>query len=694
MNFLNVNKLIWTISLLIMIGLLKINPAFSFTDEKRVENISRISHPAYRMTNLWYGTRNPWNRDNTRIMMFEETATYNPPGYGTQTGRGAVWGFVSELKAASGGTLAEYQLAARPLYDTSTKSPYMEWSVIPGEENIIYALFKTIKKLKKMNLDTQTTTDVISYDPGDGTIVTNARIIGWTADNTLIVNFDDETSGSGGFEINVVTNTRTRYSKFPDMCSAEGVRWPFWGHGHNDLSPDGLYHARYGKYYRVYDNDYQNNKCGEVGDPSYANSYFDNVNNILNNKLSHVSWLASNYWFLASDVSDQLSSPYKGLYRIVQVFFDRATKQFIHNELWSGISAGIRLESGCSGSGCYRNFMATPHVTVRPDGNQMMFQSTDGKWGYDDYVNDNSLYSNWGAEGVFIADLATASGAQACTDFTYTAWSECQPSGKKTRSVISSIPTGCSGGKQPEIEQVCTYNPANPAYNIPKTPVSPIINGNLSEFASVNAISFSPSSGGNTVTVRALRDSEALYLGISVTDTQLNATVNTRDGSVWNDDSIEWFIDTLNNGGGAGTPNSAYMLPDDYQGIVNILGTQYDSQGTTLGAPSGTWNGSWQVAVKLNGTTDNNTDIDSGYTVEIKIPWKSIGYSTAPSDDTIVGMSFAVNDKDASSSSGIMWPNISAGNQNASNWQKIMLSGTVAVVDTISPAPPLLLSVK
>ena len=136
------------------------------------------------------------------------------------------------------------------------------------------------------------------------------------------------------------------------------------------------------------------------------------------------------------------------------------------------------------------------------------------------------------------------------------------------------------------------------------------------------------------------------------------------------------------------------MRPDDYQGIVNIINGKYDSQGTVPGTPTSSWDGLWQSAVKLTGSNNNNSDIDSGYTIEIKIPWTSIGFSTAPSSDTIVGMSFAVDDKDASSFSSIMWPNLLVANQNASNWQKVTLSGSFAVVDSTPPAPPIALMIQ
>lgn len=282
---------------------------------------------------------------------------------------------------------------------------------------------------------------------------------------------------------------------------------------------------------------------------------------------------------------------------------------------------------------------------------------------------------------------------QTCTSFTYSTWNECQSSNTQTRVMTSASPSGCTGGN-PVLTQSCNYDPGPSGHIILKTNSSPTIDGNLGEYALANSLSFSPSSGGNTVTVRTLWNSEALYLGIIVTDTQLNASVVSRDGSVWEDDGVEWFIDTYNDGGGSNNPNAAYMRPDDYHGIVNILNAKYDSQGTVSGAPSGSWNGTWQSAVKINGTNNSNSDNDTGYSIEIKIPWTSIGYSSAPNADISVGMSFAVNDKDASGIASFMFPNIVTAFENASKWQSVMLSGTLATVDTTPPAPPIALMIQ
>ena len=43
-----------------------------------------------------------------------------------------------------------------------------------------------------------------------------------------------------------------------------------------------------------------------------------------------------------------------------------------------------------------------------------------------------------------------------CTSFTYSSWSVCQSNGQKTRTVVSSSPSGCTGGS-PLLTWSCTY---------------------------------------------------------------------------------------------------------------------------------------------------------------------------------------------------------------------------------------------
>ncbi len=50
--------------------------------------------------------------------------------------------------------------------------------------------------------------------------------------------------------------------------------------------------------------------------------------------------------------------------------------------------------------------------------------------------------------------------ALACTNFTYSDWSDCLQGGLRTRTINSSLPANCDGGN-PTVSETCTYTPAN-----------------------------------------------------------------------------------------------------------------------------------------------------------------------------------------------------------------------------------------
>jgi hypothetical protein len=80
---------------------------------------------------------------------------------------------------------------------------------------------------------------------------------------------------------------------------------------------------------------------------------------------------------------------------------------------------------------------------------------------------------------------------------------------------------------------------------------------------------------------------------------ELVAKVHQRDGDVWNDDCLEFFLDTNRD-------RKMY-----YQFDINPIGTVYD--GTGVGQKN--YNADVQVATSRD---------DKGWTVELAIPWKDL----------------------------------------------------------------------
>src|SRR6476660_2812853 len=109
------------------------------------------------------------------------------------------------------------------------------------------------------------------------------------------------------------------------------------------------------------------------------------------------------------------------------------------------------------------------------------------------------------------------------------------------------------------------------AYDIVK--VSPMtIDGNLSEWANITAISMADNSGrtggvDNTAKVKLAWDDTYLYAAYDVTDTELLALQTARDAAnIYQDDAVELYIDPQGDGAAASS-----MTATDYQFMSNIL---------------------------------------------------------------------------------------------------------------------------
>src|SRR5690554_1499078 len=135
------------------------------------------------------------------------------------------------------------------------------------------------------------------------------------------------------------------------------------------------------------------------------------------------------------------------------------------------------------------------------------------------------------------------------------------------------------------------------------------------------------------VTVKMYRGDEALFFFFDVLDDNLLTQGNANDDSVTRSDSIELYLDTLNNGGR--TPQS-----DDYQFNFGIHNKTRIMQGS--GSNWGNWNGLIDYEVKLNGTLNDGLDgNDIGYSVEVMVPYSQINIQK----DSTIGISFGRVDK-------------------------------------------------
>ena len=149
----------------------------------------------------------------------------------------------------------------------------------------------------------------------------------------------------------------------------------------------------------------------------------------------------------------------------------------------------------------------------------------------------------------------------------------------------------------------------------------PVTDGLNDDWAGMSGVSFEDDSGrgsaDNTANVKTAWDDNYLYFAFEVEDTNLQAVETVRDGALYLDDIVEVYIDTLNNDG-------SLMQTDDYHFIVNLNNAVGDQKRTGTGTDTG-WDCSIVSAVTMVGTLRDATDIDTGYFVELAIPWSDIG---------------------------------------------------------------------
>lgn len=119
----------------------------------------------------------------------------------------------------------------------------------------------------------------------------------------------------------------------------------------------------------------------------------------------------------------------------------------------------------------------------------------------------------------------------------------------------------------------------------------------------------------SNMTAKTAYDDENLYVFCDVKDQQLWAD---SPGVAWADDGVEIYIDPQNK-------NCNGVCEGMYKLLFNIGGgTLFDRGNTAL-----TWE-PWfpqglQVQIKTNGSINDNSTDDIGYTVELAIPWTQIG---------------------------------------------------------------------
>ena len=169
-------------------------------------------------------------------------------------------------------------------------------------------------------------------------------------------------------------------------------------------------------------------------------------------------------------------------------------------------------------------------------------------------------------------------------------------------------------------------SPLEKTYNAQMTKQPIKVDGKLNEHSWKQAVlisDFEDIEGANKpkptfrTTVKMMWDSQYLYIGAVLEEPHLWGTLKKQDDIIYRDHDFEVFIDPMGDG-------------EQYFEIeINVLGTIMDLFMNKPYKKGGTFDMGWNTTgilskVIANGTINDNSDIDSGWTVEMAIPFKAI----------------------------------------------------------------------
>lgn len=117
--------------------------------------------------------------------------------------------------------------------------------------------------------------------------------------------------------------------------------------------------------------------------------------------------------------------------------------------------------------------------------------------------------------------------------------------------------------------------------------------------------------------VKMLWDDEALYIAAELEEPHVWATLTEHDAVIFHDPDFEVFLD----------PDADNHLYGELE--LNALNTTWDLLLTRPYKDGGKAINAWEItglksAVKVNGTINNPKDKDTGWTLEIRWPWKGL----------------------------------------------------------------------
>jgi len=150
---------------------------------------------------------------------------------------------------------------------------------------------------------------------------------------------------------------------------------------------------------------------------------------------------------------------------------------------------------------------------------------------------------------------------------------------------------------------------------------------------------------------KMLWDDEYLYIGAELEEPDVKATLTKHDSVIFHDNDFEVFLKP---------PGSA---PGYFEFEINALNTEWDLYLNRPYRAGGKPDNTWEIpglmtAVTVQGTLNNQSDKDRGWTVEVAFPWSAFT-SRLPVTKPEIGSTWRVN------FSRVQW---TAGQPKEDNW--------------------------
>ena len=133
---------------------------------------------------------------------------------------------------------------------------------------------------------------------------------------------------------------------------------------------------------------------------------------------------------------------------------------------------------------------------------------------------------------------------------------------------------------------------------------------------------------------KLLWDERFLFVGVEVSDALLRAGDTLRDAHLWEQDCVELMIDPRGDG------RDYFEIQVSPRGVV--FDTRYDARREPGPFGYTEWNSRARVGVSTRGEIDD-TKADSGYSVEVAIPWQAFSLEDGASRKPAIGSRWPAN---------------------------------------------------